>query len=103
MVPGDRRTMTKAEKTMPVPKRRERAVGILPSQAISRMFADGQVSLAEPAAEGQVQPASLDLRLGAVAYRVRASFLPRPGGRVPARLDDLALHTISLSQGAVLE
>ncbi len=50
-----------------------------------------------------MQPASLDLRLGAVAYRVRASFLPRPGSRVQTKLDDLALHTISLSQGAVLE
>ncbi|MGQ0455618.1 MAG: 2'-deoxycytidine 5'-triphosphate deaminase [Hyphomicrobium sp.] len=77
--------------------------GILPSQAVARMIASGALALAEPAAEGQLQPASLDLRLGPVAYRVRASFLPQPGGRVQAKLDDLALHTISLSQGAVLE
>ncbi len=95
--------MNKTEKTIAAPKRRERAVGILPSQAISQMIIDGGVMLADPAAEGQVQPASLDLRLGAVAYRVRASFLPRPGGRVQGKLDDLALHAISLSQGAVLE
>lgn len=95
--------MTKAEKSTALQKRRERAIGILPSQAISHMIADGEVVLAEPAAEGQVQPASLDLRLGAVAYRVRASFLPRPGGKVQGKLDELALHTISLSQGAVLE
>ena len=67
------------------------------------MIAAGEIALAEPVAESQVQPASLDLRLGAVAYRVRASFLPRPGGRVQSKLDDLALHAISLSQGAVLE
>ena len=79
------------------------AAGILPSQAIVRMIAAGEIALAEPVAESQVQPASLDLRLGAVAYRVRASFLPRPGGRVQSKLDDLALHAISLSQGAVLE
>ena len=79
------------------------AAGILPSQAIVRMIAAGEIALAEPVAESQVQPASLDLRLGPVAYRVRASFLPRPGGRVQSKLDDLALHTISLSQGAVLE
>jgi dCTP deaminase len=79
------------------------ASGILPSQAIVRMIAAGEIALSEPVAEKQVQPASLDLRLGAIAYRVRASFLPRPGGRVQANLDDLALHTISLSQGAVLE
>ena len=61
--------------------------GILPSQAIVRMVAAGEIAVAEPLAEGQVQPASLDLRLGAVAYRVRASFLPRPGrrGAVEAR------------------
>ena len=79
------------------------AAGILPSQAIVRMIAAGEIALAEPVAESQVQPASLDLRLGPVAYRVRASFLPRPGGRVQSKLDDLALHAISLSQGAVLE
>jgi len=54
-------------------------------------------------ADTQLQPASLDLRLGAVAYRVRASFLPQPGSNVQAKLDELQLHTISLSQGAVLE
>ncbi len=95
--------MTRAEKTISASKRQNRAVGILPSQSISLMIASGEVALAEPQAEGQVQPASLDLRLGAVAYRVRASFLPRPGGRVQGKLDDLALHAISLSQGAVLE
>lgn len=79
------------------------ASGILPSQAIARLIADGSIRLAEPADETQLQPASLDLRLGAVAYRVRASFLPQPHSRVQAKLDDLALHTISLSQGAVLE
>ena len=50
----------------------------------------------------QIQPASLDLRLGEVAYRVRASFLP---GRttVAERIDGLKLHEVSLSDGAVLE
>ncbi len=94
--------MAKAEKTIPAAKRRE-ATGIVASQGITRMIASGQILLAESAAETQVQPASLDLRLGPVAYRVRASFLPRPGGRVQSKLDDLALHSISLSQGAVLE
>ncbi len=77
--------------------------GILPSQAVARLIASGGVALAEPIADTQLQPASLDLRLGAVAYRVRASFLPQPGSRVQSKLDELSLHTISLSQGAVLE
>jgi dCTP deaminase len=95
--------MAKAERIIVASKRRDAAQGIVPSQGITGMIAAGQIALSEPAAETQVQPASLDLRLGPVAYRVRASFLPRPGGRVQSKLDDLALHTISLSQGAVLE
>jgi dCTP deaminase len=95
--------MAKAERIIAASKRRDAAQGIVPSQGIVRMIASGQIVLAEPVAETQVQPASLDLRLGPVAYRVRASFLPKPGGRVQSKLDDLALHTISLSQGAVLE
>jgi dCTP deaminase len=77
--------------------------GILPSQAITGLVQSGGLSLAEPLAENQIQPASIDLRLGAVAYRVRASFLPQPGTRVQVKIDDLSLHAISLSQGAVLE
>jgi dCTP deaminase len=77
--------------------------GILPSQAIEAAIAAGEVKLAEPLLENQLQPASLDLRLGTIAYRVRASFLPGPGERVADKLADLQLHAISLSQGAVLE
>jgi dCTP deaminase len=77
--------------------------GILPSQAIRGLMATGQVGLAEPMLANQLQPASLDLRLANVAYRVRASFLPGRGEKVAAKLDELQLHAISLSQGAVLE
>jgi len=77
--------------------------GILPSQAIRALIDAGQVKLAEPLLPNQLQPASLDLRLGTIAYRVRASFLPGRGEKVTTKLDDLQLHAISLSQGAVLE
>ena len=77
--------------------------GILPSQAILRLAASGGVCAAAPFVEGQVQPASLDLRLGAVAYRVRASFLPGPRSTVEERLQTLALHEMPLERGAVLE
>ena len=78
-------------------------VGILPSQAIEALIAADKVKIAEPLLEKQLQPASLDLRLGNVAYRVRASFLPGRGESVASKLDDLQMHAISLSQGAVLE
>ncbi len=59
----------------------------------------------EPAIEpDQIQPASLDLRLGTVAYRLRASFLPGAARTVADCLDQhLVMHKIDLSQGAVLE
>ena len=51
----------------------------------------------------QIQPASLDLRLGETAYRVRASFLPGPDTTVAERIDELKLHEVALGDGAVLE
>lgn len=77
--------------------------GILPSQAIRALVADGTIGIAEPLLKGQVQPASIDLRLGTIAYRVRASFLPGPGSHVAQKLDELALHKFDLTKGAVLE
>ena len=77
--------------------------GILPAQAIRALISGGALKLADPLAEGQLQPASIDLRLGREAYRVRASFLPGPGAKVSDKLTDLKLHTIDLTQGAVLE
>jgi dCTP deaminase len=77
--------------------------GILPAQAIRALISGGAVKLAEPLAPGQLQPASIDLRLGREAYRVRASFLPGPGTKVMDKLGDLKLHTIDLTTGAVLE
>ena len=77
--------------------------GILPAQDIRALMAGGQVHLSKPIAKTQLQPASLDLRLGKIAYRVRASFLPGPGVRIADRLDELSLHRITFGDGAVLE
>src|SRR2546423_15702842 len=70
---------------------------------IAVMADDGAILPAYPFVESQIQPASLDLRLGDIAFRVRASFLPGPGATVAERIDDLKLHAIDLSDGAVLE
>jgi dCTP deaminase len=77
--------------------------GVLPSQAIEEMLKNGEILAAAPAIEGQVQPASLDLRLGTVAYRVRASFLAGAGQCVADRVREFEMHRIDLSKGAVLE
>ena len=64
----------------------------------------GHIRIAAPFADGQVQPASLDLRLGAIAYRVRASFLPGPQTTVAQRIDAISNCTRSIcTDGAVLE
>jgi dCTP deaminase len=79
------------------------ASGVLPAQALRALTASGVIGLSEPLAARQLQPASLDLRLGAVAHRVRASFLPGPGTTVDSKLESLRLHTFDLTRGAVLE
>ncbi len=79
------------------------APGVLADHALKRLIEDAAISAEAGILEDQVQPASLDLRLGDVAYRLRASFLP--GARdVVDRLDDsLVMHTLDLARGAVLE
>lgn len=77
--------------------------GIQSAEAIVRLTDAGIIQPMTAYADGQVQPASLDLRLGKKAYRVRASFLPGPGRTVLERLADISLHEIDLASGAVLE
>ena len=76
--------------------------GILPNQAIDALIANAAITADTPFEDDQVQPASLDLRLGSRAWRVRASFLP---GRhtVRERIADVAMHEVDLTQGFVLE
>ena len=77
--------------------------GILPSQTLRGAMGEGWIASAHPLEANQVQPASLDLRLGEVAYRVRASFLAGPGRTVEDRLEAMSMHTLDLTKGAVLE
>ena len=76
---------------------------IWPSQRIARAVESGMVRMDRPLEPDQVQPASLDLRLGAKAYRLPASFLPGPGRTVAERLADLSTHEVDLMQPVVLE
>jgi dCTP deaminase len=79
------------------------ARGILPAQAIRWLGQSGQLSAASPIEPSQVQPASLDLRLGPVAHRVQASFLPSRASPVSCRLRDLTMHVVDLGLPNVLE
>ena len=77
--------------------------GILPDHMITALADAGAILRSYDFVPDQIQPASLDLRLGDVAYRVRASFLPGPRTTVAQRIDELKLHEITLTDGAVLE
>ena len=77
--------------------------GVLPGQAIRELVASGAITATLPVTDAQVQPASLDLRLGTVAYRVRASFLAGHGRSVAERLQEFEMHRVDLTAGAVLE
>ncbi|WP_375262085.1 2'-deoxycytidine 5'-triphosphate deaminase [Palleronia sp.] len=77
--------------------------GVLASQQIAQLIKAGSLSADPPIDAAQIQPASLDLRLGGVAHRVRASFLPGRGRSIADRLTEFSMHAIDLSNGAVLE
>jgi dCTP deaminase len=80
-----------------------KTIGLLPRQDVVGLVKAGGIRAANPVLENQFQPASLDLRLGAKAYRLRASFLPGRGTTIERRLARVALHEIDISEGAVLE
>ena len=81
----------------------EFTTGIFPSQTLRTLIAAGQIVAENPIPHEQIQPASIDLRLGEVAYRVRGSFLPGPLSTVRSRLEDFTMHEFKLNNGAVLE
>ncbi len=78
--------------------------GLLPRQRIKALVQNRKLVQAAPEIEEtQFQPASLDLRLGARAHRVRASFLPGREKTVQRQLDELKYDEIDIEHGAVLE
>jgi dCTP deaminase len=85
------------------------AKGILPYQQIARLIARGVITSDCPIEDRQIQPASLDLRLGKKAYRLLSSFLPELSS-ISSRLDvldfyqsDLVMYELDLTEGAILE
>jgi dCTP deaminase len=85
------------------------AAGVLPDRDLREAVRRGWVAAEAPLADGQFQPASLDLRLGAVAWQLRASFLPfreTVAGRLEGRDgpdSDLVIDRLSLVGGATLQ
>jgi len=79
------------------------ADGILPVQELNACFKKGFISSATELSKDQVQPASLDLRLGRRAWRIQASFLPGMNQTVQDKIEKFAMYPLDLSDGAVLE
>src|SRR5687767_13961649 len=80
-----------------------RTTGVLPSQRLEEMISSGHIRADTPIGSDQIQPSSIDLRLGSIAYRVTASFLPSTSSTVQRKLQDLKLTEIDLSQPALFE
>jgi dCTP deaminase len=101
---GDAQSRGRRDESGDEPDGAARSTGILPSQELEyQVKVSREIVALEPIQGDQFQPASLDLRLGSVAYRVRASFLPGKNARVEDRLGDLAMHRMDISNGGVLE
>ncbi len=77
--------------------------GVLPCQHLRLLIQQGVISATQPVEDDQIQPASMDLRLGTKAYRVAASFLPGPGTTVMKRVEELQVYDLDLSTPKVLE
>jgi dCTP deaminase len=77
--------------------------GIFPSQKIKNLIEDRKIYADINIEDAQIQPASMDLRLGAKAYRVQASILPGKDSTVEGKIKDLVMATIDLTQPAVFE
>lgn len=81
----------------------QHAPGVLPYQALRELARTNEILASSDFDASQFQPASLDLRLSDVAYRVRASFLPGPHARVMEKVEQFGMHEVDISNGAVLE
>lgn len=88
---------------MPQDAEKPSKMGVLPMQDLRAMIACGEISAPGGVQHDQLQPASLDLRLGARAWRMRASFLAGKGRSVSDRLDEFEMHQMDIAGGVVLE
>ena len=96
-------TDSPAKGLFPEDARNAARTGILPFQAINNMVREHEIWSKTEILADQIQPASIDLRLGATAWRVRASFLPGPDSTVLDKMRQLDAYPVDISNGAVLE
>lgn len=80
-------------------------IGVLSIDQIRQLIAGSHIKASSPIPTGNIQPSSVDLRLGAVGYRVPASFLLSKGGSVQEKLEEYAgdYYKFRIEKGAFLE
>ena len=100
---SERASVFSSEEDELVEAARPSGTGILPSHAVRELVRAKAIQGVEDISMDQVQPASIDLRLGSTAYRMRASFLPGSRATVEDKICDFGMHAIDISDGAVLE
>ena len=76
--------------------------GYLPCQYIEKALKEEIICSKIPIESSQIQPVSLDLRLGQKAYRIQCSFLPE-NEPVETRLKEITLYEFDISKGGILE
>ena len=76
--------------------------GYLPCQLIEQVHRQGMIHSREPITASQVQPVSMDLRLGSKAYRIQCSFLPE-NEPVEMKLKEVSLYEFDITDGGILE
>src|SRR5262245_59484904 len=79
------------------------STGILPAQDLLKAIEAREIQTVEAIADDQIQPASIDLRLGSKAFRIRASFLPGPKATVSEKLREFSMHEMDITNGGFLE
>jgi len=97
--------MNSSKQTLPNETEPERNNGILPAQSLRTLIQNGVIAAPDalPIKDEQIQPASIDLRLGTQAFHVRASFLPGKSATLLEKVHDgLLINTIDLRQPALL-
>ncbi|MFO0500557.1 MAG: 2'-deoxycytidine 5'-triphosphate deaminase [Pseudomonadota bacterium] len=72
--------------------------GVLVDTQLKAFVAEGVIASEKPLDDGQIQPASMDVRLGAHAYRIQASVLPMRGETVEEAIKPLIMYDFSLSK-----
>ena len=76
--------------------------GYLPCQLIEQVYRQGMIHSQETITASQIQPVSMDLRLGPKAYRIQCSFLPE-NEPVETKLKEVSLYDFDISDGGILE